>query len=265
MLLDLSKGEFMADYYYAEMLFNPDKDSFADVIEGSVKALINSGCEFTEIIIPRQRFTKEIKWGEFSSAGIENLREMCDAVMHHSSQQGLKVISFPPGWGRVMFKYDFNFDEQLSDEIWDEEEETNALSTDVGASFTYSPAGNLSEYIKITISFWEDFVLRGGRTATHIVNLNRILGFWESISRTLSPYFGVMNRELHINSDASYDLLCAGKLPEGNEYVYIGKQSLRFLNATALKSSGRPYRAIGDDSVLIELTDRWAPGSAIQR
>jgi len=163
-----------------------------------------------------------------------------------------------------MFQFDFDFDENLSDEIWDEEEETNALFTDLGASFTYSPAGSISKYIKITLSFWEDFVLRGGETATHIGNLNRVLGFWENISRTLSPFFGVMNSELHINTDASYDLLCAGKLPVGNEYVYIGRQSLRFLNAAALKSSARPYRAIGKDGVLIEFTDRWAPGSAIR-
>jgi len=253
----------MADYYYAEMLFSPDKSSFFNVIEGSVNALLSSGCEFREIVVPRERFAKEIKWGEFTTAGLDRLREMCDAVTREAMSEGRKMISFPPGWGRIMFEYKFDFDEALSDEIWDEEEETNALSTDFGASFTYSPTGSLSKYIKLTFSFWEDFVLTHGDPATHIGNLNRIFTFWEHISLALSPYFGVMNNELHINADSSYDLLSAGELPKGNEYVYIGQQSLGLLDVDALKSSGRRVRALRDGSLIIEFTDRWAPGSAL--
>lgn len=253
----------MADYYYAELLFDPDDVPFVDCIARAVNALIGAGCEFREIVVPKQRFTRDIKWGEFSSAGLGSLREMCDLTLQEGLAENRHVVSFPPGWGRVMFEYKFAFDPELEEEIWDEEEETNALVTDLGAAFSYSPTSFANKYIKLTISFWEDFVLRHGNPETHVANFRKITSFWESIAREAPPYFGVMNNELHINHDRSLDALKAGQLPEGNEYVLVGNKLLGLLDQQALAASGRKVAALADGSVLIEFTDRWVPSSAL--
>lgn len=253
----------MADYYYAELLFDPNQHAFLDIVDQTSKIMIDSGCTFREIIIPRQKFDSKIKWGDFSTAGMDQLREMCSMAEQEGIQNQSNLISFPPGWGRIMYEYHFKFDERLNDEIWDEEEETNALSTDVGLSFTYTPFSELDRYIKLTICLWEDFVLKHGSPETHIANLRSVIGFFNNISQAISPFFGVMNNELHINADKSLELLRQGRLPEGNEYVLVGKTLLGMLDPAALTASGRHAGSLKDGSIIIEFTDRWAPASAL--
>lgn len=253
----------MADYYYAELLFDPDEIPLEDVVVRTVGALMSAGCEFSEVTVPTQRFNREIKWGEFKTVGLDGLRPMCEAAIKEGLADGRNIISFPQGWGRVMFEYKFEFEDHLNSEIWDEEEETNALSTDLGVAFTYSPSEKISRYILMRISFWEDFVLNHGSLEVHIANMRRAIGFFNAICSDISPYFGAMNKELHISPDRSLDNLKAGKLPEGNEYVFVGKRYTPMLDLAALAASGHRSATLCDGSIIIEFTDRWTPGSAL--
>ena len=253
----------MADYYYAELLFDPNSIRMVDLIERSINTLIRSGCEFREIVMPKERFSKDIKWGEFSTVGLDDLHPMCEAVTNDAISNNLDIISFPPGWGRVMFEYMFAFEDVMENEIWDEEEESNALSTDLGISFAYNHGGNLPKRIKMTISFWEDFVLTNASPETNMTNMRQAISFMENLCTAVSPFFCVMNKELHVNIDRSLDKMIAKQLPEGNEYVMVGKQILDRLDMTALNASSHRAATLKDGSLIIEFTDRWAPYSAL--
>jgi len=247
----------MADYYYAEFLFDPDRARFADVVEGAVGALMNSGCQFRVITLPKATAVDTTRWGGFVAEGLDRLREMCEEVTSEGLIEKRRLISFPPAWGRIMFSFDFDFDPELSDEIWDEEDDTGARATDLGLSFTFSPMQEAGRYCKLTLSFWEDFVLRGGQTATHIDNMRKIINILKRLSTYLSPYFGVMNNELHTNPDRSLELLRQGRLPEGNEYVYVGHEMTGMLNLDRLTSSGYRSMVLPDGAIIIEFTGRW--------
>ena len=253
----------MADYYYAEMLFDPDETRFPDVVEGVVGTLLASGCHFRMITLPKTISSSKINWGGFSAAGLDRLREMCEQATSEGLMQKRRLISFPPGWGRIMFRCDFAFDEELHDEIWDEEEDTGARSTDLGLAFTFSPLHEAGRYTRMTLSFWEDCVLQNGEPATHINNTRTILNIFEMLSQNMHPYFGVMNNELHVNPDRSLDRLKSGELPDGNEYVYVGQKLTGLMDMAKLSASGRRLKTLPDGGVIIEFTDRWGAASAL--
>lgn len=247
----------MPDFYYMDLYFDPDVTPLVDVVDSCVNAIIQSGCDFKKIIIPADPSHQTTKNGRFGSVGLEHLRSTCQLCQDEMLGTGATLFSYPPRWGRIVFEHDFTIDEDLSDEVYDEEDETGAKCSDLGLSFQFFNHEGMGRKIKMTMNFWEDFILRRGTPETHQKNINFIVHMLETINYAVGPYFGAMNTELKLNSDHSLDLLMKGEVPEGNDFVFIGEALAKKINVDELDRRGITYREFSDGSLLIQFTDHF--------
>jgi len=254
----------MVDYYYAEFFLDPDEARFADVVEGTVDALLGTGCRFRTIALPREEDRDSAPWGWSAAGGLERLREICEEITSEGLIEKRRLISFPPSGGHIVFSFDFDFDAGRSEEIRQAEEASGSPCTDLSLSFSFSPQQTTGRHTMMTLKFWEDFVLRGGYEAIHAENMRKVINILKLITKNISPYFGVMNSEKQTDPDRSFDLLKRGLLPEGNEYVYVGHTLTGLLNVDNLTDSGRRVVVLPDASVIIEFTDRWGGLSPLE-
>jgi hypothetical protein len=252
----------MPDFYYIELYFSPDESSLADVVDGCVASLIESGCAFDKVIMPKPDFKYLSASGRHDVCGLDNLREVVTAYADEMEKNGLVFIAFPPRWGRISFQYDFEFDSEIQDEVDAEEEETGSMARNIGLSFMYITDRDMGRKYKANMCFWNEYILSHGRNETHVHNMKRILNFVEKISQTMKPYFGAMNDEIHLDPDKSLKMLKTGRLPTGNEFVFVGDKLLDGLNILELEKSGLKWKNL-PEGVIIQFGDRWGGLSAV--
>lgn len=247
----------MPDFYYMDLYFDPDATPLVDTVDSCVNAIIQSGCDFKKIIIPADPSIQTTKNGKFGIVGLEHLRSTCQLCQDEMLGSGSTLFSYPPRWGRIVFDHAFAIDSDLSDEVYDEEDETGAKSSEMGLCFQFYNHEGMGRKIKMTMNFWEDFILKRASQQTHQRNINFIAHMLETINYAVGPYFGAMNTELKINTDRSLDLLMRGTLPEGNDFVFVGEALAQKLDVAELDRRAIAYRDFSDGSILIQFTDRF--------
>jgi len=252
----------MLDYYYIDLYFDPERVSFRKVVKSCVTSLIASGCRYEKVIMSNPEANRNISFGEHVVLKPEDLPAVAAAYADEMLQKGQKFISFPP-LGRIMFHYSFRLDEAMLDDIHEEEEDAHSSYEDLGLTFSYTASAEVGMKIKASMNFWEEYVLNNGTPELQVENMRDILGMVVRIAADTPPYFGAMNTEIHLNTDASLSLLDRGKLPEGNEFALIGKPLMPKLDMKALGQSGYHMGSLPDGGAIIQMADKWGGLKAV--
>jgi len=252
----------MLDYYYIDLYFDPKQYSFEQVVRSCITSLIASGCRYEKVTMSNPEVNRNVNFGEHVALKPEELPAVAAAYVDEMKQKGQKFISFPP-LGRVMFHYSFRLDEAVLDDIHEEEEDAHSSYEDFGLTFSYTTSAEAGMKIKASLNFWEEFVLKNGTPELQVENMRDILGMVVRIAAETPPYFGAMNTEIHLNTDASLSLLGGGKLPEGNEFALIGGPLMPKLDMKALKASKYPMGSLPDGGCVIQMADKWAGLKAV--
>lgn len=247
----------MPDFYYIDLYFDPKEKSLREIVDGCVYSLMCSGAKFEKAFLFSSTSRQQVSIGEHVKIEPQELGILAEAYLEEHAGENNFFYSFPPH-GRIMFKYDFILDQYMLDEIAEEENDTKSSANDLGVTFTYSHSEQGGERVKVSLSFWEEYLLTHGSGEVHRMNIDKIFTFLEAINQNVSPYFGAMNSELHLNTDMSLDMLKAGNIPDGNDFVYIGKQMIHLLDMDKVRSEGIAHITLANNSIILEITDRWA-------
>lgn len=246
----------MPDFYYADLYFDPEDRDLKDIVDSCVYALQCAGAKFEKVFLASSTNRRQVSLGEHVRIEVRDLGLIAQTYLEEHEGESNFFFSFPPQ-GRIMFKYDFVLDQYLIDEIHEEEEETHSSANDLGVTFTYSVTETGGKRVKASLSFWEEYLLTHGSEDVHRQNIEKIVEFVESININVEPYFAAMNSELHLDTDKSHDLLWEGKLPEGNDFVLVGKQLAHMLDMDEVKALGIRHKVLQNKAVMLELTDKW--------
>lgn len=252
----------MLDYYYIDLYFDPEKAPFQKVVERFVYTLMAKGCTFQKAIMARPDTNQNIPFEEHVDLHPDDLPAMANAYVEEMMQDGQNLISFPP-LGRIMFSYDFRFDDIMLDEIHEEEDDSRSSCDTLGLTFTLSLVPGQASRIKASLSLWEEYVLINGTPEVQAGNMRDIIGMITQIAQRTPPFFGAMDNEMHLNTDDSLALLMEGRLPEGNEFIVIGKPLMDKVDTDALKQKGYPVGPMPDGGIIIQMTDKWDGISAV--
>jgi hypothetical protein len=253
----------MIDFYYIDLYFDPARHGLEHVVESCVTGLMQAGCTFRKVVMARPDSRQAVTFDEHVSLGPADLPAVAAAFASELEEAGQPFISFPP-LGRVMFSFPFAIDEDIAEDVYEEEDEMHGSHTDIGLTFTYTASARAGRKIKATLNLWEEYVLtKGGSPRTNVRNMQAVIGMIEAMSGRAKPYFGAMDDEIHLDTDVSYDLLMSGKLPKGNEFVFVGPALQGNLDMGLLKASGRPWRVHPDGSTIIQFADKWNGMSAV--
>jgi hypothetical protein len=252
----------MLDYYYIDLYFDPGRVSLRDVVHSTVSSLVSGGCSYEKVTVSDPKASGSVNFGEHVALAAPDLPAVASAYVDEMLKDGQRLISFPP-LGRVMFSYPFRLDEDLLEDIYDEEEESSSSSEVIGLTFLYSAVSGSGPLIKASLSFWEEYILKNGRPEIQVKNMSDILSMIVRISSKCPPFFGAMNTEIRLNTDASLELLNQGRLPEGNEFIVVGGGLMPKLDMQALKASGYHMGTLPDGGVIIQMADKWAGLKAV--
>lgn len=245
----------MPIFYYVDFYYDPARSRFEDVVGGCVAALVKSGCKFRNIVMSGEGFKRQVSLQEHVRLSPDDIRWFAAAFAEEMRAEGKRFFSFPP-MGRILFEQDFRFDEALLEEVEEEEREIRTSARTVGLHCTFSEDEASGTKIKASLSLWEEYVLTYGSGEKSRHNMARVLEMAAKIYGETGPYFGAMNNEIRINTDASLELLKSGRLPTGNEYVLVGKPCMKMLDLGSLKRSGCKWKALGDGGVIIQFEDK---------
>ncbi len=226
-------------------------------MDGCVSAMLDAGCRFKRILMSTMSGGggAPVHMDEHVKLAPSEIKAVASAYIEEMLAEGSPVISFPH-LGRVIFEYDFALDEELYDDIEDEELATHTDAQEIGVTFFYYDNQSLGRKIKVSLSFWEEFVLKHCTSETAHQNLQRVVNLLESISSKALPSFGASNNEIHLNIDKSLDSLLESNVPYGNEYVLVGKSLREKLNFKLLDTESVPWREMSGGSVLVMFRDR---------
>ncbi|MCK4911429.1 MAG: hypothetical protein KAR83_07290 [Thermodesulfovibrionales bacterium] len=246
----------MPDFYYADLYFDPEDRGLKDIVDSCVYALQCAGAQFDKVFLVSSSSMQQVSIGEHVQIEARDLGVLAETYLEEHEGKSNFFFSFPPQ-GRIMFKYDFVLDEYLIEEIRDEEEDTRSSANDLGLTFVYSVTESGGRRVKASLSFWEEYLLTHGSGEVHRKNIERIVALVEAINLNVEPYFGALNSELHLNTDKSHDLLRAGKLPEGNDFVLVGKQLAHLLDMDEVRAQGIKHVVLQNKAVMLELSNKW--------
>jgi len=252
----------MLDYYYVDLYFDPEQIAFEKIVDSCVSSLIASGCKFEQVTMSNPVAGQNVTFGEHVDLGPGDVPSVAAAYAREMIQSGKKVISFPP-LGRIMFSYPFRLDNAALEDVHEEEEESHSSFEDIGLTFTYTASTGSGQTVKASLSFWEEYVLKSGAPELQVRNMRDVLGMVSRIARATPPFFGAMNTELHLNTDASLSLLKGGRLPEGNEFVIVGRALISKLDVKALKESRYQVAPLPGGGAIIQMTDKWGGLKAV--
>jgi len=252
----------MLDYYYIDLYFDPARTKFGEVVSSCITSLTGAGCRFEKVTMSNPRASGYVNFGEHVALTPTDLPGVASAYVAEMRQDGQRLVSFPP-LGRIMFSYSFRLDENLLEDIHEEEDESHSSSEDMGLTFLYSADAGSGGLIKASLSFWEEYILKNGDPAVQVQNMSDILGMIVRISAKTPPFFGAMNTEIHLNTDASLELLNKGMLPEGNEFIVVGGALMPRLDMKALKEKGYHLGSLPDGGAIIQMADKWSGLKAV--
>lgn len=252
----------MLDYYYIDLYFDPDRDSFGKVAEACIKALRAGGCEFRKVVMASADTRKSVDMEEHVQLSLEDLPAVAEAYAEEMESSGTQFISFPP-LGRVMFHCPFSFDDSLMDDIHEDEDEAHSEAEDMGLVMMYTTSQEAGRKIKVSLSFWEEYVLSHGKPETHLANMRRVLRMVRAIYEHATPYFGAMNKEIHLDTDLSLTYLIQSRLPEGNEFAIVGKRFMDMIKTSEVEAAGYKWASMPDGGIIIQFEDKWEGQSAL--
>ncbi len=247
---------WMPDFYYIDLYFDPEEKSMREIVDGCVYSMICAGATFEKIFLASSTNKQQVSIGEHVQIQPQEFGVLAEAYLEEYADENNFFFSFPPH-GRIMFKYDFVLDQYMMDEITEEENETKSSANDIGMTFLYSVSEHGGKRVKVSMSLWEEYLLTHGSDEVHRMNIDKLTTLISSLNQNAEPYFGAMNSELHLNTDKSLDLLWEGKLPEGNEFVFVGKQMVHMLDMDEVKARGLRVTTMQNGAVMLELTDKW--------
>ena len=233
----------MPAYYWIEFYVNPKEMRSDKVVEGTIKGLLDSGCNYKEVeifTIPRgkQFFTTERNHVDLTEAKELAIKDLdCWVTGSHGAQRYPAI--------RLVFEYDFKFDEPVEEEV-----------KEVTVDFWYSDFWDFTDRkighkINIHMHTWEEYVLMYGDKETHRINMAKILDIMKKVYENTEPYFGWADGEGD-SWDKSFELLLNGELPVGNEFVFVGKKIIDKLDMEKLKRSGNFWESLSDGGILID-------------
>lgn len=245
----------MPSFYYVDMYFDSE---FGAVVRGVIEGMLACGSKFKRATIQEHPESKT----HHSFTGTANLASFVDlseAYVENLLNRGQSRVTFP-AWGRILFEYEFDVDEDHLDDLIVEESESKTNAMDIGIGFLYTQgAEGAQSRTQVTFSLWEDYLLAGiGTPNAHAQNMTRLLRLVESVYDAAYPVFAVLNNEIHISIDRSYDRLKRFELPYGNDYVIVGRALLNELDIDELRRQGLPCRLLSDGGVLIQFNPKWA-------
>lgn len=254
----------MPDFYYTELYFDPAHHKLSEVVEGAVAGILFSGARFKKIVMPKDADTRVTSHGAYNTAGLDGLP---DLVEHHDNQMlasGQPIYSFPPRWGRIIFEFDFLVDQSQMDAVYDEEEDSGANIKEIGLSFQVHRHVGIGHKIKATISCWEEFVFTKATVQTATANMASLLGIVQNIADVVPPYFGAMNNELRLNTDASLEAIINNHVFAINEFLYVGPAILDGLDTKRAASSSVGMRSMGNTGALmVQVAHKWGNHCAL--
>lgn len=227
-----------------------------EAVDGVVRGFLGAGARFRRLLTARHGSREQVAYDDHVIIRPQDLGLLARA--HEEEEEGSEggMLSFPPRAGRILFEYGFEFDE-LVEEVRDEEAETHTSADDIGAAFTMQTNHSTGRKIKLTLTFWEEFVLSHGNPDAHAHNMGRIISLVNSICSHASPYFGAMNSELHLDTDGALEAFERGSLESRNDFILVGPDLLPRLNMNALVERGLPFKALDGGGMVIQLRDRF--------
>jgi len=193
---------------------------------------------------------------EHVQLSLEDLPAVAEAYAEEMESSGTQFISFPP-LGRIMFHCPFRFDDSLMDDIHEDEDEARSEAEDLGLVMMYTTSQEAGRKIKASLSFWEEYVLSHGKPETHIENMKRVLKIVRAIYDHATPYFGAMNKEIHLDTDLSLTYVIQNKLPVGNEFAIVGKRFMDRIRTADIDAAGYRWASMPDGGIIIQFEDKW--------
>jgi hypothetical protein len=246
----------MPTFYYIDFFYDPKERSFEAVVDGCVSGMLESGCRFQKVVMSIEGLKQMTTLEEHIILKPGDLGMFAGAYAREMQAEGQALVSFPP-LGRVIFEYDFRFDEEVLEELEQEEADTHSRANLIGLNFIYSHDEAVGRRIKASLSFWEEYILTYGDGGANRYNMGRILEMVREVCARTGPYFGAMNTELHLDTDKALELLLKKGVPSGNEFVIVGEPLRDKVSFDALKSPGLAWKDLPGGGVLIRWSDKW--------
>jgi hypothetical protein len=213
---------------------------------------MEAGCTFKRVVMSTLSAGggAPVNMDEHIRLAPKDIKSVAAAYVDDMLAEGNPVISFPH-LGRIIFDYSFRLDEELYDDIEDEEAATRTDARDIGMTFFYYDNQPLGRKIKVSLSFWEEFLLKHCSSGTSQYNMRQVQHILEKINEKSSPSFGALNNEIHLNLDRSLDSLLGNGIPVGNEYVLVGRRLEDKLDLGRLDSEGVAWRKLKGGGVIV--------------
>jgi hypothetical protein len=246
----------MPTFYYIDFFYDPGEQPFEAVVDGCISSMLESGCRFQKVVMSIEGLKQMTTLEEHIILKPGDLGGFAGAYAKEMQAEGQAFVSFPP-LGRIIFEYDFRFDDDVLEELEQEEADTHSRANLIGLNFTYSDEEAVGRKIKASLSFWEEYILTYGDGGSNRYNMNRILEMVGQICARTGPYFGAMNSELRLDTDRAFELLVKNGLPEGNDFVIVGGAFRDKLSFDDLRGSGLTWKDLPGGGVLIRSSDRW--------
>jgi hypothetical protein len=244
----------MTAYYWMSFYLDPVRLGFAELINSASRALVNAGCRFKNVRIPKvEDFSlPPSKWRysfERRTVTLEEAERMTALDLHDRNIGSAHHSKLPV---TMYYVLDFQFDQDLwksiveNPKISDKEE-----VKEVHLDFWHDEDPVIGRRITIRVTPWEEYVLMYGRHETHHRNKLRIVRLAEQIYKDARPYFGWMDGEL-MSNDESFAQLLRKELPIGNEFSIIGPRMMSYLDFAKLQRSPYAWKTLPDGGVMIQ-------------
>lgn len=230
----------MAGLYWMELYADLGKNSFHDIINGTIDSLARE-CPFlfittTEAIDKTLDHMKRSYKTERVSVDLETAKEntINDVKTWIDGQNDDHMPRI-----RLHFDGGFRFDSEQG--VIDD------AAKEITLNFWYSKESNI---LSISIHSWEDCVLLYGKEETHRYNKNRILNIVKSVFLKSHAYYGWMDGELN-SYDQSYESITEGKSTIKNEFVIAGKSLIQKVDLLKLEHEGHLYEFFDNGAGLL--------------
>jgi len=226
----------MPAYYWIQLYKESIEISIKNVVQGTCKGLLESGCQYqfsciTSIEDESLPQGKQITKREITGITIDEAITYTsqDLEMWRTTQKTKKWL---PGI-TMIFSFDFQFDEEMERAF---NIETAKEVRQVKLNFWIDEDKFYEQRIVVNIHTWEEYVLMYGQPKTHEHNKRGILNIVTCVCNQIMPYYGWLDGET-CGFDESYESINTNDWTIKDDYVVVGPQLIRRFSKHRLKES----------------------------
>lgn len=244
----------MPAYYWMQFYKALAEQGPREIVQSTVEGLLTARCVYR---FARVRESQEgvLADGHQAPPGAEIISDV-DWPLDEAAAYAINDIEFwrtaargRVRWPRItlIFERDFRFDSKVK-AMW-----TARTAREVRQVTLHFQLGDdplFGERVTIALRMWQEHVLEGGRTETHIFNKRQVTKIAASVCNRAHPHFGWMDGG-GSPVDRSYALLAAGRWPVANDLVAIGPQLIARIAAHDPEASPDLVCALDNGGVIL--------------